>query len=410
MASKEHRGLGFDRNQKLMLVSVGFIEIVRAFGIFLILPVFTLYGKEFTNSPLLVGLALGSYGLTMAIFQAPIGILADKFGKKRVIILGMVPFIVGSFISWHPGSIAGLILGRLIAGSGAVTSSGMGMVQENVPPDRRNMAMAILGIPIGFSFMVAVVLGPYIATKIGADFLFLITGILGIVSIFPFMAVKHDGKIIHKTERKSAGRIDVKSMALGGVGFQLSFFSVVLFYYLPIFGTSVYGSNGYEFLLLWPVVIGGIVAVLSSGFADRGKMVLFSLISLAIISISIPFLYFLPISLANRNFFYIGLIIFFTGYSISETVFVPLISKISKKNSYSANIGIYNTIQYSGQFVGSIIAGVVLTLNLSLESAIRVSYILLGIMLFSFLFLYLGTRYMEPLHAMREGESADLPT
>ena len=114
--------------------------------------------------------------------------------------------------------------------------------------------------------------------------------------------------------------------------------------------------------------------------------------------------------MANRNFFYIGLIIFFIGYSISETVFVPLISKISKRNSYSANIGIYNTIQYSGQFVGGITAGVVLTLDLSLGSAIRISYILLGIMLFSFLFLYLGTRYMEPLHAMREGESADLPT
>ena len=403
MASKGHSRFGFDRNQKLMLGSVGFIEIVRAFGIFLVLPVFTLYGKEFTNSPLLVGLALGSYGLTMAIFQAPMGILADKFGKKRVIILGMIPFIIGSFISWHPGSIAGLILGRLIAGSGAVTSSGMGMVQENVPPDRRNIAMAILGIPIGFSFMVAVVLGPYIAAKIRVDFLFFLTGILGIVSIFPLMVVKTDGKIAHKAERKRVGRIDMKSITLGGVGFQLSFFSVVLFYYLPIYGTSAYGSNTYGLLLLWPVVIGGIVAFLSSGFADRGKTVLFSLISLTFISVSIPLLYFLPISQDNRNLFYIGLIIFFIGYSISETVFVPLISKISKRNSYASNIGVYNTIQYSGQFVGSITAGVVLTLNLSLGSAISISYILFGIMFFSFLFLYLGTRYREPSPAKLAG-------
>ncbi len=403
MASKGHRSLGFDRNQKLMLGTVGFIEIVRAFGIFLVLPVFTLYGKEFTNSPLLIGIALGGYGLTMAIFQAPMGILADRFGKKKVIILGMVPFIIGSFISWHPGSIAGLIVGRLIAGSGAVTSSGMGMVQENVPQDRRNVAMAILGIPIGFSFMVAVVLGPFIATKIGADFLFLLTGILGIVSIIPLVAVKYGGNIVHKAERKRAGRIDMKSIALGGVGFQLSFFSVVLFYYLPIFGTSAYGSNGYGLLLFWPVIIGGIVAVLSSGFADRGKTVLFSLISLAIISVSIPFLYFLPISLENRNFFYVGLIIFFTGYSISETVFVPLISRISKRNSYAANIGVYNTIQYSGQFVGSITAGIVLTTNLSLGSAINISYILLGTMFFSFLFLYLPTRYREPSRVIRVG-------
>ena len=404
MAAKMHGRLGFDRNQKLMLGSVGFIEIVRAFGIFLVLPVFTLYGKEFTNSPILIGIALGSYGLTMAIFQAPMGILADRFGKKRVIILGMAPFIIGSFISWHPGSIEVLILGRLIAGSGAVTSSGMGMVQENIPPDRRNIAMAILGIPIGFSFMVAVVLGPYIAGKVGADSLFLLTGILGIFSIIPLIAVKYDSDIVHKAERKKVGKADIKSFALGGVGFQLSFFSVVLFYYLPIFGTSAYGSNGYQLLLLWPVVIGIIVAIISSGFADRGKTVLFSLISLAIISISIPFLYFLPIFLENRDFFYIGLIIFFIGYSISETVFIPLISKISKRNSYASNIGAYNTIQYSGQFVGSITAGVVLTLNLSLESAISISYILIVIMFFSFLLLYLPTRYKEPLRTIQNGQ------
>ena len=217
------------------------------------------------------------------------------------------------------------------------------------------------------------------------------------------MVVKTDGKIAHKAERKRVGRIDMKSITLGGVGFQLSFFSVVLFYYLPIYGTSAYGSNTYGLLLLWPVVIGGIVAFLSSGFADRGKTVLFSLISLTFISVSIPLLYFLPISQDNRNLFYIGLIIFFIGYSISETVFVPLISKISKRNSYASNIGVYNTIQYSGQFVGSITAGVVLTLNLSLGSAISISYILFGIMFFSFLFLYLGTRYREPSPAKLAG-------
>ena len=112
MASDGQRRPRLDRNQKLILGSIGFIEIVRVFVIFLVLPVFSLYGKEFTNSSLLSWSCFGSYGLTMVIFQSPIGIMADKFGKNEVIILGMIPFIIGSFISWHPGSIVGLILER----------------------------------------------------------------------------------------------------------------------------------------------------------------------------------------------------------------------------------------------------------------------------------------------------------
>lgn len=385
----------FDRNQKKMIGAVAVIEVLRMFGIFLVIPVFTLYGKTFTNSSLLIGIALGAYGLTMALFQAPFGILSDRFGRKNVILLGMIPYIVGNIIAWHPLNIYGLIIGRLIAGAGAVTSSGMAMVQESVPPERRNIAMALLGIPIGFSFMIGIVLGPYISAKLGADSLFLISALLGIISIFPMLGVRYKRPAYSRDERRKAGRIERKAVFVGMVGFLMSFYMIVFFYYLPLYGTLAYGSHGYELLLLWPVVIGGIIAVISSGFADRGRTTMFSVISLIVMLVSVPFVFLLPIATGHREWFFVGAVVFFAGFSIYEIVFTPLISKLSRKDSYGANIGIYNTMQFSGQFVGGVAGGVLVTLQLTYGSVLRTSVALTLIVFVSLVFLYIPTKFKE---------------
>ncbi len=386
---------GFDSNHKRMIGAVAIIEVMRMFGIFLVIPVFTLYGNEFTSSSLLIGIALGAYGLTMALFQAPFGIISDRFGRKNVIMLGMIPYIVGNLIAWHPFTIYGLIIGRLVAGAGAITSSGMAMVQESVPPERRNIAMALLGIPIGFAFMAGIILGPIISNYLGTDSLFLLSAILGALSLLPFSRIRYKRPTYTKEERKKAGKIETKAFFVGGVGFLISLYMMVFFFYLPVYGTKAFGVNGYEFLLLLPVIIGGIVAVAASGFADRNHSTLFSVLSLVIMLAAVPFMFLFPTSTGSKELFTIGTVIFFAGYSIYEIVFTPLLSKMSRKDSYGANIGIYNTMQFFGQFVGGIAGGVLVTLKLDQAAVFRTTVFLTILVIISLVLLYIPTKFRE---------------
>ena len=142
-------------------------------GLFLVLPVFTLYGLQFTRSRFWVGFAFGCYGLAMAAAEMPLGRLSDRIGRRKVLLMGMSVFSLGSLMCaippWLPPhiQIGELILGRLVQGSGAITATAFATVSDTVERDRRSTAMAILGIPIGASFILGVIAGPLIAARFG---------------------------------------------------------------------------------------------------------------------------------------------------------------------------------------------------------------------------------------------------
>src|SRR5580700_10653731 len=154
----------FTPAQRKLLLALASAVALRMLGLFLVLPVFTLYGLQFTTSRFLVGFAFGSYGLAMAVTELPLGRLSDRIGRRNVLILGMTIFSLGSFLcaipAWLPPrfGIADLVFGRLVQGIGAITATAFATVADNIQVERRSTAMAIIGIPIGASFIVGILL------------------------------------------------------------------------------------------------------------------------------------------------------------------------------------------------------------------------------------------------------------
>src|SRR5271166_100404 len=187
--SKKSR-VPFTPAQRHILLALASMVGLRMLGLFLVLPVFTLYGLQFTSSKFLVGFAFGAYALTMAILQIPLGRLSDRIGRRKVLVMGMTLFSVGSFLCAlpplfpHGWQIGALIFGRLVQGGGAIISVAFATVADYVEPDQRSAAMAILGIPIGVSFAVGIIGGPILAGWFGTAFLFWLTGFLGLATDF----------------------------------------------------------------------------------------------------------------------------------------------------------------------------------------------------------------------------------
>jgi MFS family permease len=378
----------FDKNQFRTLSLVSVTIGLRTLGLFMVLPIFTLYGEKFTSSYLLIGIALGAYGITMALFQTPLGRLSDRYGRKIIISIGIVTFIIGNIICAFPVNIYGLILGRLVEGAGAVSSAGIALVHESVPVERRNISDAIIGVGIGLSFMIGVIIGPVLTTVLNYSSIFIIAAVIGVISFIPLWKVKEA-----KKERlfKIKAHIDSKLAVISIISFFIYFYMIVFYLYLPIFSLKYFPVDRfYEFLI--PVVfIAGIIGLAVARPADKNKTVLFSLVSLVILLISVP-LFFLNTQVTGVTYFALSVAGFYTGYIISETVFPTLITRLAPKNSYGGNLGFYTSMQHAGVFFGALVGGLLI---IKVNHDIPIMIILFTLFIFSIALLYFITHFRE---------------
>ncbi|MEX9624795.1 MFS transporter, partial [Proteus mirabilis] len=152
---------------------LGAVFSLRMLGMFMVLPVLTTYGLQLQHATeSLIGLAIGIYGLTQAIFQIPFGFFSDKFGRKSMIVFGLIIFIVGSLIAALSDSIYGIIIGRALQGAGAISAAVMALLSDLTREQNRTKAMAFIGISFGITFALALVLGPILTHIFGLQGLF----------------------------------------------------------------------------------------------------------------------------------------------------------------------------------------------------------------------------------------------
>ena len=344
------------------ILPLNLILFLRFFGLFLVLPLISLYAYNLEGAtPLLVGIVIGGYALTQAVFQVPFGVLSDKFGRKKLIIFGLTLFLVGSLISFTATDIWTLIIGRLLQGAGAIGSVISATVSDLVQEEKRGKAMAIVGGSIAMSFALAMVIGSTVGAIYGVDILFLITAILSIISIFIAFKIPEIGKIEFKFRKGGVKHNLFKDRTLLYLFFssllQKGIMSII-FMIIPIVLTT---QNGWEMADLWKVYIPAMfVGLLAMGpavvFGEKKNKpkVVFILSSALFIVVSAL------ISFGESDTIILALFIFFVAFNLIEPLIQSMVSKFVKADEKGKALGFTNSFAYVGTFLGGTGAGLFL--------------------------------------------------
>jgi MFS family permease len=340
------------------------IYAVRMIGLFIMLPVLVLYGATLEqSSPALLGFAMGVYGLTQALLQIPYGIWSDRYGRHRMIAAGLLVFAGGSLLAAWANTIYELILGRALQGAGAVAGVVMALAADLTRPNQRNKAMAVIGISIGASFLLSIVLGPLLYSRIGGDGIFYLVAVLALLAIGLLYAGVPEVSSITRTEPPRIFPSAILTPGLIGIYSGIFILHAVLtanFSVLPLILQDILGLPAERH---WPIyllaMLGGVLVMVPGLlYAEKlGRIKTFvtsAAIVLAFSQVGIIVLYgytLTPYGLVGL------LLIFFAAFNSLEAVLPSLVSKTVPAGHKGAALGAYSTCQFLGSFAGGLAAG-----------------------------------------------------
>ena len=349
------------------IMPLSLIVALRFFGLFIVLPVLSIYALEMKGAtPFLAGLVVGGYALTQAGFQIPFGLMSDKIGRKKTLLIGLLIFIAGSVIAAMSDNIYMLLLGRFLQGAGAIGSVVSAMIADLVKEEERAQAMAIMGGTIALSFAAAMIIAPIVGGHWGIDKLFWLTAILSIIAIgILFTAVPQPPKIVHSYAEEESKMLDVfKDKALTRMYITFLFHSSIMtmaFFIIPLVMTQAVNEGGFDWekTELWkvylPAMIFGLVAMGPAAvFGEKygkGRQVF-------MVSVTVILLGFLAMGFASDPWiFIVGVVLFFIGFNMFEPLLQSFVSKFAKVHQKGAALGVANTFAYVGIFLGGLMAG-----------------------------------------------------
>jgi MFS family permease len=345
--------------------SLAGIFSLRMLGLFMIYPVFTFYAEHLDGStPVTIGLALGAYGLTQALLQIPFGMLSDRYGRKRMIAIGLIIFAAGSVVAALSGTIYGVIAGRILQGAGAVGSVILALGADLTREEQRTKTMAVIGMTIGLSFALALVLGPLINAFVGVSGIFWATAVMALCGIGVLYGVTPQPAKLQSHRDTGAvpalfSRVlsDTQLLRLDFGIFALHAMLTASFIAVPVLLRDVVGVGENELWMVYlPVLAVSVMIMIPMIIIAEAKRCMKSVFVGAVVTLGLTQLALL-VWHASLVELVVVLTLFFAAFNTMEASLPSLISKVAPADAKGTAMGVYSSSQFFGIFIGGTVGG-----------------------------------------------------
>ncbi len=344
--------------------SLASIFALRMLGLFLVLPVFALEARKYPggDDAAMLGLAMGIYGLTQGLLQLPFGMASDRFGRKRVIVLGLIIFAIGSFVAAAAPTLGWLLVGRSVQGAGAVSAAVTALLADLTRDEVRTKAMALVGASIGLMFALSLVLAPLLVDLMGLSGLFNLTGLLALSGVAVVLWRVPPEPAQHKNQPR--GRLSEVLRHPGLMRLNLGVFvlhAVQLAMWVAVPALLVQAGLPQEqhWWVYLPAVLASFVVMGGTLFPLERRGYLRAVFLSAVGLIAVVQLGFLVQASGTPQLLSLGalLFVFFCGFNILEASQPSMASRMAPAHVRGTALGVYNTLQSLGFFVGGVSGG-----------------------------------------------------
>ncbi|HSO06256.1 MAG TPA: MFS transporter [Pelomicrobium sp.] len=345
--------------------SLAGVSGLRLLGMFIILPVFALYAERLPggDNQALVGLAIGIYGLTQALFQLPFGWLSDRVGRKPVIYAGLALLAFGSFVAAAADNIYWVIVGRVLQGAGAISAAVVALLADLTRDEHRTQAMAVIGITIGVAFMVSLVAAPILDRFIGVPGIFALTGALALaaMAVVAFVVPDPERSAFHVDAGANVAMIaavvrDPDLLRLDVGAFVLHAVLTALWVVVPFQLREAGLETAHHWWVYLPVMVASIAFIVPAIIYAERRAKLKPVFLAAIVVLAAGEVALFQAG-AALSWLVLGLLGFFIGFNLLEAMLPSLISKMAPVRAKGTAIGVYSSVQFFGTFVGGVAGG-----------------------------------------------------